>query len=113
MEDNTDNCFNTTRCDTEKYTVDVNALDICGETGNDWRLPERAELEYLTLVDGITSTAIDLGYFPNTVAGNTWSATSSAEFPAWALHLNFVPAGNEDVEHKTNSFSVRLVRGVQ
>lgn len=62
-----DLCANISRCDTEKYISDVNAVGLCG--ASDWRLPSREELHSLLNLDRI-NPAIDTDYFPNTMA---WS----------------------------------------
>src|SRR3954470_17629731 len=46
-----DNCFDATRCDTEKFIADVNAgAGLCGQT--DWRLPSRRELRTIAHLGG-------------------------------------------------------------
>jgi hypothetical protein len=47
--DYADNCYSTTRCDTEKYVADVNAATLCGN--NDWRLPNSEELNTIVARD--------------------------------------------------------------
>jgi len=118
-------CIGNTRCDTEKYVADVNALTgtsrLCGFT--DWRLPTIEEL--LSIVDnsfgsfgsdpipGISAgkKTIDRGYFPNTTRVY-WSASPYAgqNILAWAVDFNF---GTTSVNGKNVKGSVRLVRGGQ
>lgn len=105
------NCFDPSRCDTEQYTADVNALGLCGETTNDWRLPTQDELQSIVHY-GAWSPAIDTHYFPNTPNGYYWSASSEAPAPSLAWRVNF----NDGVDlaySKNDSYYVRLVRGGQ
>ena len=65
-------CQTPGRCDTEKYVQDVNTVVLCGHT--DWRMPHVKELS--GLVDfGQSNPAIDLSYFPNTLASIFWSGS--------------------------------------
>jgi hypothetical protein len=51
-----DNCFNSGRCDTEKYVSDVNAASLCGQS--DWRLPSIEEVANIVHNNRVTP-AID------------------------------------------------------
>lgn len=110
----TTSCNSTlTNCNTQDYTAainnDPNGRDLCNQ--RDWRLPSVREL--LTLVHyGVWSPAIDTAYFPNTVASNFWSASSNGPSPTLAWFVDF-SAGFLYVVDKTNTLSVRLVRGGQ
>lgn len=75
---------------------------------NDWRLPNRTELE--SLVD-ITrwNPAIDTSAFPNTVSNWYWSSTSYTPFPAFAWYVHF-DYGYSFGEYRVLNFHVRLVR---
>lgn len=103
-----DDCGNAARCDTEKYTADVNALNICGETNNDWRLPNYQELLSIVNYNG-TNPAIDVIYFPN--SGNSLAYWSSTPYylgtSAW--HVNF-SSGYVTISEKNVGSSIRLVR---
>ena len=104
-----DNCSDSARCDTEKFTADVNAAQLCGNTG--WRLPTQREL--LTLVHaGAQNPSIDPTHFPNTIASGFWSGSSYVLTPtnAWFVGFN---SGDSVTYNKTNNISVRLVRGGQ
>lgn len=78
--DGGDSCYNSSRCDTEKFVADVNARGLCGYS--DWRLPSIRELETLVKLTYQEPSApgpnIDTYYFPNTYANYGmfyWSAT--------------------------------------
>jgi hypothetical protein len=110
---NGDNCYNTARCDTEKYVADVNAAALCGYA--DWRLPSRKEL--LSIVHHDTfSPAIDGAYFANTRSLFYWSIeTWTYNWPgnatsAWIVNFN---NGEFGTRAKASSYYVRLVRGGQ
>jgi hypothetical protein len=109
-----DNCLNTSRCDTEKFVADVNAAPgLCGFT--DWRMPTRREL--LTLVHagapnpGIANPSIDATYFPNTIGYLFWSGSSQVRDPTAAWYV-FFGSGDTWVAWKSSGNYVRLVRGV-
>lgn len=100
-------CFQLGRCDTEKYTADVNATRLCGF--NDWRMPSQDELH--GLIDyGRTLPTIDIGFFPNTNAERDWASTTYAANADYAWYVTFVD-GSDSVDVKRNASSVRLVRG--
>jgi hypothetical protein len=108
-----DNCLDTSRCDTEKFVADVNAPPgLCGHT--DWRMPTQREL--FTLVHfGASIPSIDTNYFLNTPLASFWSASSYVPSPSSALNVGFYSysGGFTNAYGKTNDFSVRLVRGGQ
>ena len=103
------NCFNTARCDTDKFVADVNAQGLCG--ASDWRLPNRFELESLTSNDRY-GPAIDTAFFPNTPSRSFWSSSPYAGDPYYAWDVYF---GTGDVYYyfKYSARYVRLVRGGQ
>jgi len=82
---NGSSCSAIGRCDTEKFTQDVNAASMCGH--NDWRMPTYRELHGLLRLG--TSPLIDTGYFPNTVDGYFWSSVPVANdlSSAWFVYL--------------------------
>jgi hypothetical protein len=86
--DYTNNCFNTARCDTDKYVADVNSQGLCG--ASDWRLPNRFELESLTSIDRY-NPAIDTAFFPNTPSSWFWSSSPYAGSPynAWLVTFDY------------------------
>lgn len=105
--DGGNNCFATTRCDTEKYVADVNAATLCGS--GDWRVPTKAELKTLRKLDS-GSPAIDSNFIPNTISSTYWSASPYAgnSSNAWFVHFTY---GVESNGGKSGSAYVRLVRG--
>ena len=101
-------CLTGGRCDTEKYTQDVNAATMCGHS--DWRMPTFRELQGLVRL-GVGPT-IDGAYFPNTVPlCGFWSASPVV---ANASHVWFVYFGDgssgPSPVGSTNFECVRLVR---
>lgn len=81
---------------------------------NDWRLPNRAELESLVKLD-VQNPAIDTSAFPNTPTNWTWTATTYMPNPAGAWVINFSNGdaygnGATSAYLKTASNFVRLVR---
>ncbi len=97
-------------CNTDAYINALNALDLCGETANDWRLPTRREL--LSLVHRALSTVlpmIDIDYFDSTQSGPYWSSDTFQPTPtnAWFVRFN---SGHPDQGDKGFSTFVRLVR---
>jgi hypothetical protein len=113
-------CFDGTGCNTDNYVLKVNALDLCGESMDDWRLPSRREL--LSIIDhGASLPAIDANYFRNTafavsVSNNPigyWSSDLWKSAPnsyAWFVYFK---DGNSTAVLRTNNNYVRLVRGGQ
>jgi len=112
-----DACFDSSRCDTEKFVEDVNTAGLCGN--NDWRMPTVAELVSLTNENNIQG--IDTNYFPNVVnmsSAELWTSSSQAEVAAnefawFVTFANVTTSGNADPDDtdKSVEFSVRLVRG--
>ncbi len=102
-------CLTAGRCDTEKFTQDVNAAGLCGYA--DWRMPKKKELR--SIVDQSRfSPAIDPGYFPNIVSSYFWSASSDANYSnyAWSVYFGH---GYAYGTLKYYAFQVRLVRAGQ
>lgn len=112
-----DNCLDDARCDTEKYVADVNALNICGETTDDWHLPRFNELESIAHLGRGSTTApaplIDQTVFPNTISDSYSTAAPFASFPAVVWAVNFAPYISGYAKNKSDLFHVRLVRGGQ
>lgn len=76
---------------------------------DDWRLPNRTELE--TLVDlTAKSPAIDSNAFPNTASLWYWSSTTYTIAPEQAWFVDFWD-GNSFATAQTWDYNVRLVRG--
>ncbi|CAK0776198.1 exported hypothetical protein [Gammaproteobacteria bacterium] len=102
-------CYASGRCDTEKYTQDVNAIRLCGF--HDWRMPHPGELagivDYSIPYIGHT---INADYFPNTLSSAFWSSAPKAAYPsgAWGVYFGF---GSVNISDRSQKLAVRLVRG--
>ena len=109
---NTGTCSGGSGCSSNAYITDVNALNLCGETANDWRLPTLPELLSIVDHDRASGPAIDSDYFPNTQGNYYWTATVYAPDPAgaWVVFFN---NGGTYADYQTSSFHVRLVRSGQ
>jgi hypothetical protein len=110
--DGTDNCWNSARCDTDKFAADVNQAGLCG--AGDWRLPTREELR--SIVDHSRYyPAIDTTYFSDELGPEWWFWSSSPHAYYTADHAWFVyfAGGNDDGTTKGSALHVRLVRGGQ
>jgi len=64
--------------------VAVSANSASYKGHNDWRLPNRNELESLVKID-VSDPAIDATAFPNTVSDWYWTSTNYAPDPAAAV----------------------------
>jgi hypothetical protein len=123
------NCKTGGRCDTEKFTQDVNTQGLCGS--KDWRMPNRDELKTLVYCStGMSlvgsSNAIDIscakgsqqptlysGYFPNTRLALFWSSSLNANSSQGALLVGFSTGHANYWSGKEGSNFVRLVRSQQ
>lgn len=105
-------CSGGSGCSSNAYIADVNALDLCGETANDWRLPTLPELLSIVDHDRATAPPIDTGYFPNTISSFYWSATWYAPDPDVAWLVSFRD-GYANAYGQTGDGHVRLVRSGQ
>ncbi|MGD9972827.1 MAG: DUF1566 domain-containing protein [Desulfatirhabdiaceae bacterium] len=77
----------------------------------DWRLPNTNELR--SLVDySRYFPAIDISYFPDTMASSYWSSTTLANYTYYAWSVNF-NHGEGYNHNKSDSHYVRAVRGGQ
>ena len=104
------NCGFAGRCDTEKFTQDVNAAGMCGH--NDWRMPTLRELNGLMRFDsriGGSQFLLDESYFPNRDQLYTWSGSPDANEPYYAWIVGFY-YGFARTLSRVNANSVRLVR---
>jgi len=102
-------CYDSNRCDTEKYPQDINTAGLCGF--RDWRMPTPDEL--LSIVDNsFFNPSIDAGYFPNTVFSGFWSSSPYAADSggAWVVSFDY---GGVYGYYRRSGFAVRLVRGGQ
>ena len=76
---------------------------------NDWRLPNKQELE--SIVEYACSVpAINETMFPGTLSGRTWTSTTLAAYGPNALTVNFGIGDSNATDKLVDSF-VRLVRG--
>lgn len=89
----------------------VSANGVNHRNHNDWRLPNKNELESLVDVSRFELT-IDTAAFPNTATNIYWSSTNYTRDPAAAWFVNFAD-GNLGHATKTAIGFVRLVRGGQ
>jgi hypothetical protein len=79
---------------------------------DDWRLPNRTELESLVAITAV-SPAIDSQVFPNTASLWYWSSTTypfDPVDPEWAWYVSFQD-GYSFATAQTWDYNVRLVRG--
>ena len=79
---------------------------------DDWRLPNRTELESLVDITA-SSPAIDTTAFPNTQSSWYWSSTTRAQAPANAWRVSFDNGSSVATSGKTDTYHVRLVRSGQ
>jgi hypothetical protein len=101
------NCYDPTRCDTDKFVADVNAAGLCG--ARDWRLPTSEEL--WSIVDNSQyDLAGDPTYFMDIgPALRYWSSSPSASsFGAWSVSFRYGGGGSHPA--KNQEYHVRLVR---
>lgn len=112
----TPNCATAGRCDTEKYTEDVNAAGLCGAA--DWRMPTRDELLGIVDASQATPPKIDPGFFPHTllteVSPSVWSSLfwSGSPYEGMLNNARVVDfySGNHTFGQRNYGFHVRLVR---
>jgi hypothetical protein len=96
-------------CDTHAFVTAVNAGGLCSYS--DWRLPSRDELGSISDPRKTrTPPTINTRYFPNTPAGEYWSA-NDYQFHWDAAWLWNFGNGLDRVEWKYSPRYVRLVRG--
>ncbi|TAG48816.1 MAG: DUF1566 domain-containing protein [Betaproteobacteria bacterium] len=105
-------CAAAGRCDTEKYTQDVNAQTTALCNVRDWRMPTVKELEGIADL-GRFNPAIDPTYFPNTLSSSVWSGSPYAPNSSYAWFVGF-DGGYADFSYgRSYAYQVRLVRGGQ
>lgn len=106
------NCFSIGRCDTEKYTQDVNAAKLCGYA--DWRLPTAKELLGIADLGRKSLPAIDENYFPNTLKAGAyfWASTTYLGNSSRARYVLF-DTGEVGDSSRSANIAARLVRGGQ
>lgn len=91
--------------------VTANAANYKGH--DDWRLPNRTELESLVDIEAASNPTIDTTAFPNTPPSQWyWSSTTNADDPAFAWYVAF-DGGGAGYYGKNTAGRVRLVRGGQ
>ncbi|MBB1077631.1 DUF1566 domain-containing protein, partial [Rhodoferax sp. 4810] len=109
----TTNCYNSGRCDTEKFVADVNTAGLCGYF--DWRMPAVKELAGIADLSR-TNPAIDPNYFPNTPntpIAQFWSGSPNADDGDKAWSVAFSEYGSTYGNNRSVAKSIRLVRGGQ
>lgn len=84
----------------QTYVDTINGEELCGFA--DWRMPALVELRSIAHF-GTESPAIDLDFFPGTVANRYWAAEA-----AWFIHFHDGTASDEE---SIGGNYVRLVRG--
>jgi hypothetical protein len=90
--DGADECFGyqssnpASFCNIQAFAERVNQAALC--SFSDWRVPTLREMTGIVNF-GRNQPAIDVRYFPNTVAWAYWTVDPAAEFPEHARLLNF------------------------
>ncbi len=108
--DGGDNCHDPSRCDLEKYIVDINATSLCGRAN--WRAPTVHEL--LSIMHaGTLGLKADSSYFPNLRAARYWTATTVANTPTNAWQVDFghktSASANGNQPHDTKSATTHII----
>jgi hypothetical protein len=104
-------CYDIHRCDTESFTLDVQAAALCGF--RDWRVPTRREL--LSIINaGAYYPSQDANYFPNTSLAmwEFWSGTSAVADTGKAWWVSLV-SGATGFYNKSETRPAILVRGTE
>ncbi len=101
-----DYCFDSARCDTEKFVADVNAAGLCGRSTG-WRIPTSREL-FSLLHRGRSSPAIEIHYFPNTLSDYYWAAEPYAPTGSSARSTSFADGNTSGLSTNYQGL-VRLV----
>lgn len=100
-----DDTLNGQACNSLNYVGAVNATMLCGYS--DWRLP--SPLELAGIVDhGRSGPAIDIEFFPNTVAAPYWTASQAPFLNTWVVLFG---QGGEALGARDSPYRIRLVRG--
>ncbi|MBB1125684.1 DUF1566 domain-containing protein [Thiospirillum jenense] len=101
-------CFESGRCDMEKFVYDVNSTELCGFS--DWRMPTVKELGGIVHLLRI-GPAIDDVYFPNTYStshAHFWTAARYAADPNFFWAVSFYQGETGAISGLSH---IRLVRG--
>lgn len=99
-------------CKANDYIAAVNALNLCGETANDWRLPTRLELLSIVHNGRTSAPTVDVNYFPNTSSTNfCWTSDTYAPDTTKAWTVDFWQGKTFAITKTDAIYNVRLVRG--
>lgn len=83
-------------------------LDLAGH--DDWRLPNRNELQSIVDYEKVDHPSIDTVFFPGAVSSYYWSSTTYANYTCKAWYVYFGDGALSSID-MSKSHHVRAVRG--